>query len=491
MRMQALLEDVDVLELVGDRGVEVTSVTHESHRVAPGALFACIPGARTDGHDHAAAAVSAGAVALLVEHPLELGVTEARVASTRVALGPVAARFFDAPSRSMRCLGITGTNGKTTTTYLLEAIARAAGDRVGVVGTTGARVDGVAVPLEHTTPEAPELQWLLARMRDADVGIVAMEMSSHALAQHRVDGTHFAVVCFTNLTHDHLDFHGDVETYFEAKARAFSPEFADAAAINADDGHGQLLVARALDVGLPVVTFGIEDPDADVRATDIELRADGTRFVLHDGTSGRSALIDTHLLGLFNVSNALAAAATARVASIDFDAISLGLAEELVIPGRLEPVRGGQPFAALVDYAHTPDALAQALDAARAIAAGGRVIVVFGCGGDRDRDKRAAMGRVAAAGADLAFVTTDNPRSEPPDEIAAEVLVGTVGGHADISLELDRRVAIRAALATASPGDVVLVAGKGHETAQAFAATTIPFDDRVVAREELEGMSWS
>jgi len=495
VRMQALVEGVAVVELIGDGGVEVTSVTHESRRVAPGALFACIPGAHADGHDHAAAAVAAGAVALLTERPLGLEVTEAVVPSTRVALGPISAKLFGTPSQAMRCLGVTGTNGKTTTTYLLEAIAHAAGDRVGVVGTTGARIDGVVVPLVHTTPEAPELQALLAQMRDADVAVVAMEVSSHALAQHRVDGTRFRAVCFTNLSHDHLDFHGDVASYFAAKARLFSPVFADTAVVNLDDEHGRVLAVRARPSGLGGVTYGIDDAGADVRATEIEVRRDGTGFTLHDGVVGRSARVESRLLGRFNVANALAAAATARAIDVDFDTVVRGLGRDLVVPGRLEAVEGTQPFTVLVDYAHTPDALAQALVATRAIADGGRVIVVFGCGGDRDRDKRAAMGTVAASGADLVFVTNDNPRSESPEKIAAEVIAGTSEGGrlmgAEVVVDLDRRSAIRAALASAAAGDVVLVAGKGHETTQTAKGATVAFDDRVVAREELRGLSWS
>lgn len=489
--MQALLEDVDVIDVVGDRDVDVTSVTLDSRRVAPGALFACVPGERADGHNHAGAAVSAGAVALLVERPLGLGVSEARVASTRVAVGPVSAAFFGAPSRSLQCLGVTGTNGKTTTTYLLEAVARAAGERAGVVGTTGARVDGVMAPAELTTPEAPDLQALLAWMRDAGAGTVAVEVSSHALAQHRVDGTHFVAVCLTNLSHDHLDFHGDLDTYFEAKARLFSPTFAAAAALNLDDDHGRVLAGRTAASGMRVVTYGIEQADADVSGSDVEVTRDGTRFTLHDRVVGGSAVLEIGVPGRFNVSNTLAAAATARAADMEFDAIVRGLGAPLVVPGRLEPVAAGQPFTVLVDYAHTPDALAAALKTANEIAAGHRVIVVFGCGGDRDRDKREAMGRIAAAGADLVFVTSDNPRSEEPDAIAAEVLAGTVGGHAEVSADLDRSRAIRDALTVARAGDVVLVAGKGHEVTQTTGDTTTPFDDRAVAREQLRLLSWS
>lgn len=491
MRLQALLEGVDVISVVGERDVDVTSVTHDSRRVEPGTLFACVPGERFDGHDFAGAAVSAGAVALLVERPLGLGATEAMVASTRVAIGPVAAAFFGAPSRAMRCLGVTGTNGKTTTTYLLEAIARAAGEHVGVIGTTGARLDGQAVPIAHTTPEAPDLQALLAWMRDATATRVAMEVSSHALAQHRVDGTRFAAVCFTNLSHDHLDYHGDLEAYFASKARLFSAAFADAAALNLDDAHGCILVERAHAAGLRTVTYGIDRVDADVSATDVTLTRDGSRFTLHDRLGGRSAPLETSLRGRFNVANALAAAATASADDVPFDAIVAGLCAPVVVPGRLEPVVVGQPFTVLVDYAHTPDALAAALAASRAMADGNRVVVVFGCGGDRDREKRGAMGRVAALGADRVLVTSDNPRSEDPAAIADEIVAGTEGARGEVSVDLDRRRAIREALRAARPGDVVLVAGKGHEATQTTGATAAPFDDRIVAREELGSISWS
>ncbi len=363
------------------------------------------------------------------------------------------------------------------------------------MGTTGARLDGDPVPLDHTTPEAPDLQALLARMRDADVALVAMEVSSHALAHHRVDGTHFTVICFTNLSHDHLDFHGDVDSYFEAKARAFSAAFADAVVTNLDDEHGRVLADRARAAGLPVVTYGIDAPDADVRATDVVLEATHTTFVLHDGIDGVPLPVTSPLLGAFNVSNALAAAATARVAGLPADAIVAGLDADLVVPGRLEPVDGGQPFTVLVDYAHTPDALEQALAAARAVAdaagADRRVVVVFGCGGDRDLEKRAPMGRVAASGANVAIITNDNPRSEDPEAIAAEVLGGMHGGRAEVALELDRRAAIGRALDAAGAGDVVLLAGKGHETTQTTHGRSVPFDDRVVVREELGVRTWS
>jgi UDP-N-acetylmuramoyl-L-alanyl-D-glutamate--2,6-diaminopimelate ligase len=493
--LQALLTDVEVIGLEGDPTVDVLSMTHDSRRVLPGALFACIPGERTDGHEHAASAVEAGAVALLTERALGLSsaarpVSEARVPDVRVAVGPVAARLHGDPSAALSCLGVTGTNGKTTTTYLLEAIARATGRRVGVVGTTGARIDGHPLPVEHTTPEATELQSLLGRMRDVGVATVAMEVSSHALAQHRVDGTHFAAVCFTNLSRDHLDYHGDVETYFDAKARLFTPAFAATAAVNIDDRFGLRLADLAAAAGLTVTTFAVETADADIAARDVAIGVAGSSFTLVDERARRSALVRLPLFGRHNVANALAAAATARAVDLPFDAVVTGLAGTGTIPGRLEPIDAGQQFLVLVDYAHTPDALEHALRAARELADAHRVIVVFGCGGDRDRTKRPEMGSVATRGADVAILTSDNPRSERPADIADEVVAGAEG-PGRLVVELDRRAAIRAAISDARSGDVVVIAGKGHETGQTSGGVTVPFDDRAVARGELEARSWS
>ena len=494
MRLHELLGGVGVQGWVGDRGVDVNAITHDSRRAARGSCFACIPGAVTDGHLYAGAAVDAGAVALLVERELDLPVAQARVASVRGALGPAAAAIYDHPSRSLHCLGVTGTNGKTTVTYLLEAIARAAGHRVGVIGTVGARVDGAPLPLERTTPEADDLQAILARMRDQDVRTVALEVSSHALAQHRVDGTWFAAACFTNLSRDHLDYHGSMIAYFEAKARLFDPTRTAAAAVNVDDRQGLEIARRANDAGLPLITFACSDEErstrVDVVAEKIEPTSSGIRFELVTRRTGERAAIESPLLGRFNVSNALGAAATALVSGLTLDAVVAGLQAPLAIPGRLERVRaaGDQPFAVLVDYAHTPDALGAVLDVARPLAAGGRVVAVFGCGGDRDREKRPAMGRAAANGADVVVLTSDNPRSEDPAEIARAVLEGLRDGPASVVVELDRRAAIRDALREANPGDVVVVAGKGHETSQTTGDRIVPFDDRVVVREELEAL---
>ncbi|MCZ7526198.1 MAG: UDP-N-acetylmuramoyl-L-alanyl-D-glutamate--2,6-diaminopimelate ligase [Acidimicrobiia bacterium] len=489
MQLRDLLGDVDVVEMVGDPHVEVTAITHDSRSVVPGSCFCCIPGAVTDGHVHAAEAVAAGAVALLVERRLDLDVPQARVASVRRALGPAAARLHGHPSRALRCLGITGTNGKTTTTHLLAAVAEAAGERCGLIGTLGARVAGRDLPGGRTTPEATELQALLARMRDEGTGVVAMEVSSHALDQHRVDGTWFAAVGFTNLSHEHLDYHGSIGAYFEAKASLFDPARTAAGACNVDDPHGRRLASRAARAGLDVLAFAVDDPGADVRGEDLVLDATGSRFVLVDDRGGRRAAVRSHLLGRFNVENSLAAAAVALAGGLPFDAVVEGLQRPIVVAGRLEPVGNGRPFPVLVDYAHTPDALERVLATLRPLVPGGRVLLVFGCGGDRDREKRPLMGGVAARGADAVYLTSDNPRSEDPAAIAAEVLVGLEGAAGPVVVELDRRAAIAAALADARPGDVVLVAGKGHETGQTVGAETRPFDDRVVAREELERRS--
>jgi UDP-N-acetylmuramoyl-L-alanyl-D-glutamate--2,6-diaminopimelate ligase len=488
-----LVDGITPLQLAGDPAVDVRSLVHDSRRVAPGACFACVPGSQTDGHAFAPQAVANGAVALLVERPLGLGISEARVPDVRLVLGPLAARLAGEPSRAMRCLGVTGTNGKTTTTYLLRAIAEAAGERTGLVGTTGAHIGSAPVGgdpgLDFTTPEATDLQPLLARMRDDGVQTVALEVSSHALAQHRIDGTYFAAACFTNLSHDHLDFHGDVDAYFAAKASLFDPARCAVGVVNLDDPRGAELVSLAHARGLEVRTFAVDDALADYGVEELAVGADGSRFIIVDRRGGERVGIELPLLGRVNASNALAAAATYSAAGGALAHAAAGLARAPVVPGRLERVDAGQPFAVLVDYAHTPDALEHALATARELAAApasspGRVAVVFGCGGDRDVAKRPEMG-AAAAVADLVMVTNDNPRSEDPDAIADAASAGVRGAGAEPRVELDRRAAIRAALEWARPGDVVLVAGKGHETGQTIGDETFPFDDRKVAREEL------
>jgi UDP-N-acetylmuramoyl-L-alanyl-D-glutamate--2,6-diaminopimelate ligase len=491
VHLHDLLGGVVVLEHSGTSRVEITSITHDSREVVPGACFCCIPGATADGHRFAAEAVARGAVALIVEHLLDLPVTQARVAHVRDALGRLADNFYGHPSGALRVLGVTGTNGKTTTTYLVESIARAAGERVGVIGTIGARIDGVPVPGERTTPEATELLALFARMRDAGVGTVAMEVSSHALHQRRTDATRFAAACFTNLSHDHLDYHGSLDAYFEAKAQLFRADVTATAAVNVDDERGEELASRCRAEGIPVRTYGL-GAGADVRPEAVQLEADGTRLTLLDAPTGDRADLHTNLVGPFNVANTLAAAATSLQGGLPFPAVVRGLGADVVVPGRMQRIDAGQPFTVLVDYAHTPDALASVLAAATMIRApDAQVTVVFGCGGDRDREKRPLMGAIAAREAETVVVTSDNSRSEPAREIAAAIVAGARTTGRSPLVELDRRAAIALALRAARPGDVVVIAGKGHETGQTTDDVTVPFDDAEECVAALAARGWS
>jgi UDP-N-acetylmuramoyl-L-alanyl-D-glutamate--2,6-diaminopimelate ligase len=440
--------------------VEVTDVVHDTRAVARGALFCCVPGSHVDGHTLAPDAVARGAVALLAQRPVDVDVPQLQVPSVREAMGPVAASFWGHPSRDLAVVGVTGTSGKTTTTHLLGAIASAAGRPAEVIGTlSGAR----------TTPEAPELQAALARARAEGRTTVAMEVSSHALALGRVRGTRFAVAVFTNLSHDHLDFHRDLEDYFAAKARLFRPDLAEAAVVNADDPYGARLLA---DAAVPTEPYSLAD------AEHLEVGAARCRF------RWRGQLVELPLGGRFNASNALAAATAAAHLGIDVAAIAAGLSSAPPVPGRFEPVHAGQPFAVLVDYAHKPGALESALLAARDAAGGGRVLLVFGAGGDRDRTKRPEMGEVAARLADRVLLTSDNPRGEDPLAIIDAVRTG-MARIDTLTIEPDRAAAIAQALAEARAGDVVLIAGKGHEAVQIVGDATLPFDDRAVARDAL------
>jgi UDP-N-acetylmuramoyl-L-alanyl-D-glutamate--2,6-diaminopimelate ligase len=468
-----LLDGVRPTDVRGDPSVVVRDVTYRSAQAGKGSLFFCVPGTRTDGHRFAVAACSAGAVAVVVERWLDVPCTQVLVPSVRAAMGPISSVFFGRPSSSMRVVGVTGTNGKTTTTYLMESIFVRAGMTPGVIGTTGVRLDHRPAAFDRTTPEAPDLQRLLFQMREAGVEAVAMEVSSHGLDQHRVDGTRYACSIFTNLSQDHLDYHGTMEAYFDAKARLFSPDLSDRGVVNLDSAYGPAVVERST---VPTTTFAVET-DADLRAMGVELRSDGLSFTA-DGVTIRS-----RLRGSYNVSNCLGAMAAARSVGIDDRAIVEGIPNVPGVPGRLEPVEAGQPFAVLVDYAHTPDSLENVLRATRWMT-NGRLIVVFGCGGDRDRGKRPLMGEVATRLADLTVITSDNPRSEEPEAIIAEIESGARLGRGEYVVEPDRRAAIRLALREARPEDVLIVAGKGHETGQEFGDRTIPFDDRIVAREE-------
>lgn len=475
--LSALVDAVPDAEPRGDTALSILDVAHDSRAVTTGALFCCVQGATADGHDFARAALDAGAAALVVERWLDLKAPQVLVHSVREAMGPIAARAFRDPAEAMTMLGVTGTNGKTTTTYLLEAIARRAGVRPGVIGTTGARVDGEPLPLDRTTPEAPDLHRLLARMRDGGVGLVAMEASSHALEQHRIDGVVYDAVAFTNLSQDHLDYHASMERYFAAKAVLFTPRHARRGFVNADDSWGRRLLTSP---EIPMSTFAV-DADAQLRAADVEVAPSGLAFQV-DGLTVRSSL-----RGAFNVSNCLAAIALARAVDLADEAIVAGIADVGEVPGRVEPVDEGQEFLVVVDYAHTPDSILGVLQATRPLATG-RLIVVFGCGGDRDRAKRPLMGRAATSTADLTIITSDNPRSEDPLQIVAAIERGAIEGGGEYRIEPDRRAAIALALAEASPGDAVVIAGKGHEGYQELADRTVEFDDRAVAREELRAL---
>ncbi len=464
----------------GDASAVVTGLAYRSQDAAPGDLFFCIPGSRVDGHDFARDAVGGGAAAVIVERWLpetKIGsAVQVRVPSVREAMGPLSAVFFGRPADRLRIVGITGTNGKTTTTYLLESVFRAAGWTPGLIGTTGVRIDGEPTPFPRTTPEAPDLHRLLFDMVRRDVAAVAMEVSSHGLHQHRVDGIRFARSVFTNLSQDHLDYHASMEEYFEAKARLFTPELSERAVVNLDAPEGR----RLLRPDLPALTFGLE-ADAGVRATDVRTTRDGLSFRVG------AVEVRSPLRGLFNVENCLAAMATARSLGIEDETAAEGIAAVNGVPGRVETVEEGQAFLVMVDYAHTPDGVGNVLKTARPLASG-RLIVVLGCGGDRDRAKRPLMGRVATSLADLTVITSDNPRSEDPLTIIAEIEPGAKEGGGVYVVEPDRRAAIGVAVSEASPGDVVVIAGKGHETGQEFADRTVPFDDRVVAAEEIRAV---
>jgi len=456
--------ELTVRRRVGRTPVRVTGIAHDSRTVGAGDLFCCLRGEHVDGHDFAPKAVAAGAVAVLAERPLDVPVPQVLVDDPRVAMAPVAAAFHGRPSNALTVVGVTGTTGKTTTTQLLASIFDHAGVPCGVLGT----LTGV-----HTTPEAPELQAALAAFRAEGKRAVAMEVSSHALALHRADATRFAVAVFTNLGRDHLDFHGTTEQYFAAKARLFEPGMAAAGVADADDPYGRRLIDTA---AIPMTPYSM----ADAEALEVGLLVSTFRW------RGRSVRLP--LGGRFNVRNALAAATAAVAAGAAVDSVVDGLAVAPPVSGRFEPVDAGQPFAVLVDFAHTPEALASALAAAREVAGTHRLFVVFGCGGDRDPSKRPLMGEVAARLADVAVVTSDNPRSEDPTAIISEVISGMPRARsARTEREPDRRAAIALALAEAAPGDVVLVAGKGHEATQTIGDRVLPFDDRVVARALLEG----
>jgi UDP-N-acetylmuramoyl-L-alanyl-D-glutamate--2,6-diaminopimelate ligase len=471
--------------------IVVTGITHDSRAVQPGDLYAALPGARAHGAEFAVAVRAAGAVAGLTDPAGEpalraAGLPALVVDDPRGTLGALAAWVYGEPARDLTLLGVTGTNGKTTTAYLLEAGLRAAGRATGLIGTIETRIGDAQVPSARTTPEATDLHALFAVMRGRGVDAVAMEVSSHALAMGRVGGTTYDVAIFTNLSEDHLDFHADLEDYFAAKARLFTPEHARVGVVNIDDPYGVRLAATA---PVPVVTVSPSGrQDADWRVRKVAVAAEGSSFRL-EGPDGLTVDGGTALPGVFNVDNAVLAVVALAQAGVDAQTAADGVAACPGVPGRMERVVAGQEFLAVVDYAHSPDSLERLLGTARGLTRG-RLLAVVGCGGDRDPYKRPVMGEIVARDADVAILTNDNPRSEDPLAILAAMREGAarVRGGAQVEVVPHRRAAIERAVAMAGPGDVVVVAGKGHEQGQEVAGVVHPFDDRVVLRAAIEAV---
>jgi UDP-N-acetylmuramoyl-L-alanyl-D-glutamate--2,6-diaminopimelate ligase len=487
---------LEVMERRGDQGVVITGVTDDSRAVGPGTLFVAVKGERADGHDYLGAAVKQGAGAVVVQQGASIFLPTVRVKDSRRALGLLGSQFHGYPTAQLRMVGVTGTNGKTTTTYVCKSLLESCGRRVGLIGTVAYLIGDEIIPASHTTPGAIELQGLFARMVRAGLDGVVMEVSSHALALDRTAGAEFDVAVFTNLTQDHLDFHGTMDEYFRAKLRLFSNLGLEGrkagekrAIVNLDDPRGDAVRAAC---SVPVWTYGIQRK-ADLQAHDVSLTPRGTTFRLN--TPKGSIVIKSNLVGEHNVYNLLAAIGVALHEGMAVEQIQAGIADVANVPGRFERVEEGQDFAVVVDYAHTDDALARLLTAAQALRTG-RIITVFGCGGDRDRTKRPKMGRVAVRFSDVVILTSDNPRTEDPAGILAEVEVGVKEAlkerpEVDYVLVADRRLAIERAIREARTGDIVLIAGKGHEDYQIIGTKKFHFDDREVAREAIRNLGSS
>ena len=501
MKLSTLIRNIPDASRTGE-DVDITALAYDSRAVEPGALFVALRGASSDGHDFIAQALNKGAAALMIhaDQDSRLGgntLPTVTVPETRPILPTLAADFYGRPSRQLDLIGITGTNGKTTTAHMVESIFRTLGERTGLIGTIGATINGKSVPLERTTPEAPDLQGLFADMVNAQVRRCVMEVSSQGIVMGRTAQCAFDTGVFTNLTQDHLDAHGTMEAYFQEKLRLFTqypqafPEKPFSAVVNIDDPYGRRICDTLEAAGRPVLRYGLTSPDAVLKAVVDEARPDGTRFTVSYQPPQGSVVtfpVELQMGGLFQVSNALAAAGVAILRRVPTIAIKNGLEALAGVPGRFELVPApGKGFTVVVDYAHSPDGLENVLASARALNPA-RLVCVFGCGGDRDPKKRPLMGEISARLADVTVLTSDNPRSENPDAIVADILAGIdSAGREDVVVEVDRHAAIQKALCElARPGDLVVIAGKGHETGQTFAdKRTIPFDDRVVAREAL------
>jgi UDP-N-acetylmuramoyl-L-alanyl-D-glutamate--2,6-diaminopimelate ligase len=475
--IERLIAALSPAQVVALAPTEILDLAYDARAAAPGALFFCVRGMRVDGHDFAPQAVENGAVALVVERPLDLPVPQLVVEDSRAAMAVAADEFFGRPTTELQVAGVTGTSGKTTTAFLLYAVLAAAGRRPGLLGTVETRVDGERRPATRTTAEAIDLQRLFHEMLDAGDKSCAMEATSHGSALGRLDGLRFAALVFTNLSQDHLDFHPTMEDYFQAKRRLFFGDAPPPAAVNVGDEYGRRLAGELGAAGTPLVTFGFAE-DADIRPVGLDLSGAVTTF------TAAGIPLRTRLRGRFNVENVLGVVAAAQLLRIPDAAVSAGVESVGGVPGRFELVDEGQPFTVVVDYAHKPGALENVLRAARELTTG-RVLCVFGAGGDRDAGKRPQMGRIASELADIPILTSDNPRSEDPEAIADQVLAGMSG---EPEVELDRRAAIARAIELAEPGDVVVIAGKGHERGQEIAGRIVPFDDREVASEALRAL---
>jgi UDP-N-acetylmuramoyl-L-alanyl-D-glutamate--2,6-diaminopimelate ligase len=486
MKLGVLLPSIATLKVEGPVDREITAIAYDSRRVKPGTIFVALQGAKVNGTQFLEQAIASGAEAVVSEtEELRTRATNVTVADARIALADLAAALFQHPARALKIAGVTGTNGKTTTTFLLKQICEATMHRCGLIGTVRYEVGDRILPAARTTPESVEVQELLWQMRSAGCKAVAMEVSSHALMQERVRGVEFDVAIFTNLTQDHLDYHKSMEAYFDAKARLFTGLAGQAkkkgkAVINIDDRYGAKLVGR-VEKEVPIITYGV-GARADFRASNVRIDFNGTSYQLDAG--GKSYLVRLPQIGQFNVYNSLAAIAGASVLGVDVRSAVLALAGAPAVPGRLEAVPAQRNFRVFVDYAHTDDALLNVIKTCRELNPA-RLIVVFGCGGSRDKTKRPRMGAVVDQHADFAIVTSDNPRQEEPLAIIEDIKPGMIRGNYEVIA--DRKEAIFKAIAMAAPRDIVLIAGKGHETYQEFADYTEPFDDVAVARQALEG----
>ena len=475
MRIAALIGGAGVIATRGDMDTEVSGIAYDSRKVRHGDVFVAMRGGAFDGHEYIDGAIANGAVAVVHEDDVALSVPGVRVGSSRAALAAISSAFHGYPSRAIKVIGVTGTNGKTTTTRMIKSIIEAAGGSAGLIGTIDYEIKEEVIPAPHTTPEAPEFQALLARMRDAGCTHAVTEVSSHALSQQRVEGTEFQAVVFTNLTRDHLDYHHTMEEYFEAKARLFTALLSGAAVINIDDPYGVRL-AGMLD---RVITYGMADADLSARDVLMDARGSSMRLVY----KGMEREVTVPIAGIVNVYNALAATGAALGMGMTLDDAATGLARMSQVPGRFERVEAGQGFLCIVDYAHTEDALERLIRTVREITPG-RVITVFGCGGDRDRGKRPAMAAVATSLSDMTIITSDNPRTEDPMRIIEEIVQGARGSAYHVIP--DRAEAIHEAIRIAKAGDSVVIAGKGHEEYQEIAGVRHPFSDRDTARRAIE-----